>query len=109
MHPILVSLLVLQALEYLDLFLHLCYEVASLLLYINLVDLRVLQITEQAFLLGLEGSPFAIALGLDLLNQQACFLQLPLGVLELRVFLSQLQGLPPRLEDLHLKLTLNPN
>ena len=100
------TLLVLQALAYLDLLLHLRYEVASLL-GLNLIDMCLLQVTEQAFLFGLKRSPLAIALGV--LSQLVCFHQLPPGGLELRVLLPQLQELPPQLDDLLLKLPLKPD
>ena len=84
---ILVSLVVLQVLEYKDLLLHLRYEVASLLLSLNLGDLCLLHVTEHAFFFGLEGYLLTIALDFGILSQMASFPQLPLGGLELRFFL----------------------
>jgi len=85
LRPVPVSLLVLQAPEYLDL-LHLRYEVSSLILGLNLGDLRLHRVTKQAFLFSLESRLLA-ALSLGVFSQLASFPQLPPGGVELRVFL----------------------
>ena len=91
--PVLVSLFVFQELVYLELLLHLRFEVDNLLLGLKLVSLRLLQVAKHAFLFDLKSIPFAIILSLDNLSQLTCFSQFLLGGLELRDLSPPTQGL----------------